>query len=341
MVRLWILVAFGLLAACDESPATLTFAGETMGTTYSVVAVDPSGELDADTVQTAIDAALADVNGKMSNWDPNSEVSQFNASESTEPIEISAEFLEVMEVANTVHTESEGQFDVTLGPLIELWGFGTRNSESPVPPDGAIADALDQVGQLKLLDLTEAPATLAKSRADATVFLAAIAKGYGADRIGGALAEFGIADYLVEIGGDLITSGLNPEGEPWRIGIERPDSSSQTVEETIAFSGLGMATSGDYRNYFEEDGVRYSHIIDAETGRPITHLTASVTVLAPTAMEADAWATAMLALGKDRALPISEKLDLPVFFIERDPSLGDNQFATTANAAFEALKAAE
>ncbi|MEM9012446.1 MAG: FAD:protein FMN transferase [Pseudomonadota bacterium] len=339
MARALLGLSLLLLVACDPGPQTLEFGGETMGTTYTVIALDSTGELEVETVQAAVEEALARVNAIMSNWDPNSEISQFNSSESTAPVAISAELAEVMDAANTVHDQSLGRFDVTLGPLIELWGFGARTAESPVPADEAIAAALDVVGQRDVLTLTDAPATLEKLHAGTTVYLAAIAKGYGVDVVGATLEEFGVDNYMVEIGGDLLTAGTNPDGAQWRIGIERPDAANRTVEEVVEMSDLGMATSGDYRNYFEEDGVRYSHIIDAETGRPITHTTASVTVLAESAMMADAWATALLALGQERGLPIADQNNLAAFFIVRDPSSGETRFATTASARFEELQA--
>ncbi|MEM6636231.1 MAG: FAD:protein FMN transferase [Pseudomonadota bacterium] len=327
------------LAACKTDPVTLEFSGETMGTTYNITAVDKTAELQPEEVAAAIVAALDGVNSKMSNWDPNSEVSKFNASQSTAPVTISDEFGEVMQAAGEIHRLSDGQFDVTLGPLIELWGFGTRTPESPVPADDEIAAALDRVGQGDVLTLARDDKTLAKAFPDTSVYLAAIAKGYGVDSIAEVMRGFGLTDFLVEIGGDLYTAGNNPEGKGWRIGIERPDAASSDLQEIVEIGDLGMATSGDYRNYFEQDGVRYSHIIDAVTGRPIAHGTASVTVIAESAMMADGWATAMLALGAERGLPISEKLDLAVLFISRDSDANEVSFVTTPSPRFMELLA--
>ncbi|MGX9356165.1 FAD:protein FMN transferase [Roseobacteraceae bacterium S113] len=339
MSRLFLLGCVLALAACKSDPVTLEFSGETMGTTYNVIAVDASGDVEAAAVQAVIDATLRKVNAQMSNWDPNSEISQFNAQETTDSVDISPEMLEVMSAANAVHEASQGQFDVTLGPLIEIWGFGARTSESPVPSDDAIAERLAQVGQMKVLELSSDPARLRKLQPKTSVYLAAIAKGYGVDQVATAIAALGMSDYMVEIGGDLVTSGKNPTGAEWTIGIERPDAGAGTIEDVVSISGLGMATSGDYRNYFEEDGVRYSHIIDAVSGRPITHTTASVTVLAPDAMMADAWATALLALGAERGMPIAEEQGLAALFITRDPSAEDPEFTHVASSGFSALEA--
>ncbi len=339
MERLLLLGLVMVLAACQADTAKLEFSGETMGTTYSIVALDRTATLEEDEIKAAIERTLSEVNAKMSNWDPNSEISRFNAIENTEPVEISPELAKVMEAADEVHEASLGQFDVTLGPLIELWGFGARTPESPVPSDESIKAALDSVGQSKGLTLTRDPATLSKGRSDISVYLAAIAKGYGVDEVAATIRGFGIEDFMVEIGGDLYASGSNPDGQPWRIGIERPDATDRAVEEVVTLSGLGMATSGDYRNYFEEDGVRYSHIIDAVTGRPVTHKTASVTVLAESAMLADAWATALLALGEQRGMEVSKRHDLAVFFIVRDDSSAETGFSSIVTPRFEAAQA--
>ena len=339
MIRCFFVGLALVLAACGQDSATLRLSGETMGTTYNIVALDKEARLDADDVRSAVEATLAEVNAQMSNWDPTSEVSRFNAFISTEPFGISAELAQVMQAANEVHAASDGHFDVTLSPLIELWGFGARRPDSPVPSDTAVAEALKLVGQDRLLSLTADPFALSKREPETTVYLAAIAKGYGVDAVAATLERLGLTDYMVEIGGDLIASGTNPDGNDWRIGIERPDAGSGTVAQIVDITGLGMATSGDYRNYFEAGGIRYSHIIDPQTGRPITHSTASVTVLAETAMLADAWATALLVLGQDRGLALSEQLDLAVLFIARDISSDSLEFVVTASSQFERLQA--
>ncbi len=339
MARLFLVALMFFLAACKSDPVTLKFSGETMGTSYNIVAIDKTADLSSDALEAAITATLAKVNSQMSNWDPNSEISRFNSATSSDPIKISPELTSVMTAANAIHDKSEGLFDVTLGPLIEIWGFGARTPDSPVPADEKIAAALDVVGQSKVLTLDSDAATLAKNLPETSVYLAAIAKGYGVDQVAAVLAEAGIRDYMVEIGGDLVTAGHNPQGEAWRIGIERPDAASQTIEEVVDVSGLGMATSGDYRNYFEQNGIRYSHIIDGVTGRPITHGTASVTVLAENAMMADGWATALLALGQERGLRIAESEGLAVLFIARSPDSGATGFETTTSSQFSKLQA--
>ncbi len=330
-----VLAVATLLSAClfDKEPEVVRLSGETMGTTFNITAIGV--DVDEEALAVAVEETLADVNAKMSNWDKNSEVSQFSKSQSTEPTQVSEEFALVIAAANDVHEKSGGTFDVTLGPLIELWGFGPRKPEDPVPSDEDIQAALNSVGQAGLLTLDREAGTLAKSDAGVGINLSAIAKGYGIDAVADTLRDAGIEDYMVEIGGDLVTMGENDKGEAWRIGIEKPEAGSQNLQLIVQLDDLGMATSGDYKNFFEQDGVRYSHIIDPITGRPITHRTTSVTVLAENAMMADAWATAMLALGQEKGLELAEKHKLAVYFISRDVTGGEDAYITVHSTAFK------
>lgn len=236
-----------------------------------------------------------------------------------------------MAAAGEVSELSDGRFDVTTGPLIDLWGFGAK-SKAGIPSDAAVQAALETTGQARHISV--GAGSLTKATAEAEVYLSSIGKGYGVDAIGDALAGLGIEDFMIEIGGDLLTAGVNPDGNPWQIGIETPAALSG-VQQVVGVTGMGLATSGDYRNYFEENGQRYSHILDAATGKPITHNTASATVVTENAMLADAWATAMLILGSETGLKLADALEMPVLFIDRD---GD-EFATKSSAAFVALAA--
>lgn len=335
----WFLVlpAVLLLTACrfGDDQDVVRLSGVTMGTAYNITAIGT--DLDQSALAAGVEDRLAAVNTSMSNWDPNSEVSRFSASHDTAPMGISGGFAEVMAAAAQVNEQSKGRFDVTLGPLIELWGFGPRKPGDPVPSDAAIARALAHVGQARLLSLDIAAGTLAKSDADVGVNLGAIAKGYGVDAVAATLRAAGVENYMVEIGGDLVTRGTNPEGEAWRIGIETPTPGARSVQLVVPISNRGMATSGDYRNFFEIDGARYSHVLDPTTGRPIIHRTTSVTVAAENAMLADAWATAMLVLGQEDGLKIAEAHNLAVFFISRDASAAQEAYITSQSSAFTAL----
>lgn len=323
------------LAACKEGWSVLELSGPTMGTGYSIVAMDHSRSVQAEDLKAAVEASLAQVNAQMSNWDAGSELSRFNAAAADESFAVSPELAHVMRAAEQVHLASEGRFDVTAGPLIDLWGFGARGPQKAMPDDTEIAEALERTGQSRVVRVGET--TLAKTVPGTEVHVSAIGKGFGVDRVAAVMREFGLSDYMVEIGGDLYTAGNNPDGRPWQIGIETPEAHDRGVERVVGVSGMGMATSGDYRNYFERDGKRYSHIIDATTGRPVTHHTASVTVLTEDAMMADAWATALLVLGREHGMAIAEKHELAALFIDRDPEAAS--FSSTASSAFAALTA--
>ena len=320
-----------VLAACKGSVSVLDFAGPTMGTTFSIRAIDHSNRITDDMLRDAVEQALITTNKALSNWDSGSEVSRFNAARSTGPISVSQPLYDVARAAEDVRQASEGRFDVALGPLIELWGFGSGGQNHVAPTESQIADARARTGQGGAVVLGDG--TLRKAHADDAIFLSAIGKGYGVDAVANAIRSLGIDDFMVEIGGDLYASGRNQDGLPWQIGVETPDSRSSDLQKVVGLRNHGMATSGDYRNYFEVDGQRYSHILDAETGRPVAHQTASATVVTENAMLADAWATAMLVLGSVKGMEIAANNDLAVLFVDRT----EDGFAASASPKFAAL----
>ncbi|WP_310618497.1 FAD:protein FMN transferase [Flexibacterium corallicola] len=326
-----------LVSACvqeDPSRETISLTGSTMGTTYTVKAIKGDAPITADELQFEVQEALKDVNDKMSNWVKTSEVERFNRSQSTEWTPISADFSAVLGEAFTIHEESTGRFDVTLAPLIDLWGFGPSEDQPSRPSDEKIAQALESVGMQTKLEYRNSPPALRKVNPETTVNLSAIAKGYGVDKVAATLEFNGIQEYLVEIGGDLITKGNNASNVPWVVGIEKPDTARQTVQEVIQLKDKALATSGDYRNYKEVDGRRLSHILDPVTGLPIEHKLASVTVIAESATRADGLATAIYALGDARGMHLALIKDLPIFMIIRE---GDS-FVEKASPAFKALQ---
>lgn len=322
-----------VLAACSGGPRTLEFVGRTMGTTYRVKVVDHDGRLSEADLQTAIDVALQDTNTALSNWDSVSDVSRFNSAQTTDALAVSQPLYDVARAAEDIRQASEGRFDVAMGPLIEAWGFGTTGTNAAAPSDAQIEAAMAQTGQGGALSF--GTSTLQKAHAGQGLFLSAIGKGYGVDHVASAVRALGAEDFMVEIGGDLYAAGRNQDGQPWRIGIETPIDASSGLQGVAGLRGHGMATSGDYRNYFELDGQRYSHIIDPTTGSPVTHQTASATVVTDDAMRADAWATAMLVLGSVKGAPIAEANGLAVFFVDRD---GDD-FVTSATSGFAEVTA--
>ena len=298
--RLGLALLVALVSGCGRGapPAATTLSGRTMGTTYSVkLAAAPDGT-GAAALQAEIDAALATVNRQMSTYDPDSELSRFNASGSTDWFPVSGATAKVVAEALSVSRESDGAFDATVMPLVNLWSFGPEARPDAVPTDAEIADRKAFVGADKVEVRTDPPA-LRKAAAGASCDLSAIAKGYGVDVVAELLDRRGLSGYMVEIGGEVRTKGRRADGRGWRIGIERPLTGERAVERVVELSGESLATSGDYRNWFEAGGVRYSHTIDPRTGRPIGHGLASVSVVADDCMTADATATAVMVLGPD------------------------------------------
>ncbi|MEM1397633.1 MAG: FAD:protein FMN transferase [Pseudomonadota bacterium] len=337
-VQRFVFIVLVLIASACESPdGPIVLTGNTMGTTYRIKIADPSSTADGTQIQREIEDTLRDVNSRFSNWESSSEVTRFNSTPSTEPMVVSREFLDLLGTASDIHQASEGQFDVTLGPLIELWGFGTADGNAEPPTNAAVMDTMALVGQSRVLEIDTAQRTILKINPKVSLNFSSIAKGRGIDDVAATLEDFGFQNFLVEIGGDLYTKGENENGQPWRIGVERPGAAGKSVEKLVSLSGAGMATSGDYRNFFQNDGILYSHILDAKTGRPVTHTTASVTVVAENATLADAWATALLAHGHERGAQLADKFDIAALFIVRSPEPGRQQFIHFTTPSFDAL----
>jgi thiamine biosynthesis lipoprotein len=226
---------------------------------------------------------------------------------------ISPQFADVLDVSKLIWEQSAGAFDPTVGPLVDLWGFGPVPTDDLVPSDEQIAQALATVGYQHLSIDMQIISKAAPIRLD----LSAVAKGYAVDQVADLLEMLALPDYLVEIGGEMRLGGSNPKGQPWRIAVEMPAVIPQ-VQRVIAAHDVAIATSGDYRNYFEQDGVRYSHTIDPRTGKPIGHSLASVTVVAETCAEADAWATALMVLGEEQGMVLAEELGLAIYMLVKD-----------------------
>jgi thiamine biosynthesis lipoprotein len=326
---------FVVLANRPSEPpfVTIQFNGETMGTTYMVKVVVPSkSKPDPKKVSAAIESTLTAVNRSMSTYIADSELSVFNQSRSTEPRLASDALRFVMAEALTISRSSSGAFDPTVGPLVNAWGFGPKKRKK-APTDAEIALLKTQVGYAKL-SLDEKTKTVAKGQPELYVDLSAIAKGYGVDRISELLHELGLSDHLVEIGGEVRSRGQNRRRVPWRLAIQRPVARpGETHQSAIISLGTGaMATSGDYRNYYESEGRRISHTIDPRTGRPIRHALASVTVVSDTCAHADGWATALNVLGPDHGYILAEKLGMKAFFLVRNPQGRFHEKETTAFA---------
>jgi len=310
-----------LLASCapatDERPLA-AFEGETMGTYYRVkVAGEEMTEERRRTVHEAAVAEMEAVNSRMSTYLEDSEISRFNRHPEASPFTVSAATMEVLRTAIEISDKTDGAFDVTVGPLVEAWGFGP----SPTPPrqlDGTeLASLLERIGYHKLR-LDEAASTVTKSLGELHCDLSGIAKGYAVDRVAERLASLGIADYWVEIGGEVRAAGTNARDTAWRLGIERPQLLPGAVQRIVPLEDLAVATSGDYRNYREIDGERYSHLIDPRSGRPIRHHLASVSVFHPRCAVADAWATALMVMGEEEGYERAADEGLAALFLVRD-----------------------
>lgn len=318
-------VLLGLFGCGREEPAMLRTEGVIMGTVYHVTwvpAAVTSSEGAADEsekrlateevrIGEGIYRELNQVDEAMSTYKADSELSRFNQAPINSWITVSEPLGAVLDMASRINQESGGAFDVTVGPLVNLWGFGPERKEDRVPTAEEIETVRALVGQ-SLLQKDETGRLLRS--APIYIDLSAIAKGYAVDRVAAYLEGQGIARYLVEVGGEIRLKGPKSNGEPWRIAIESPEG-LRNIFSTLASNDLALATSGDYRNYFEKDGVRYSHTIDPRTGAPIRHGLASVSVLAESTALADGWATAMMVLGPEEGRALAERLNLAVYFI--------------------------
>ena len=308
---LFLLVSLCLLSACTRKDIDLSFAGQTMGTSYHITVVTDAGRF-PDGVEDAVAELLEQLGQSMSTYKPDSELNNLNRLAVGEEIIISADLWQVLQGAQHIHALTLGAFDPTVGPLVGLWGFGPEDTGDKVPSEAEINALMPRVdlGQLRLGSDNKVT-KLSEIELD----LSAIAKGYAAQQVAALLKTQGFSNFLVEVGGELQLAGLNRRGTPWRIAIEVPSLVQGGIEKVIAVSNIGVATSGDYRNYFEREGVRYSHTIDPRSGKPITHHLASVTVLADTAGVADALATAFMVLGADKTLELAGQRDIPVYLL--------------------------
>ncbi|TQV88984.1 FAD:protein FMN transferase [Aliikangiella coralliicola] len=301
------------VTACQQDPQYARLKGYTMGTTYHVTIEKKS--VDEQKLQQAIDNRLAQINQLMSTYIDDSELSLFNKSSSTNCQKLSEDTLYVIKNAIEISQQTKGKFDVTLAPLIEIWGFDKKDTGNQIPTQETIKQLLSQIGYEKI---SIGNNCVAKQTDKLSINLSAIAKGYAVDEIANTVKAHGVKNYLVEIGGEIASKGVNAKGISWQIAIESASSKDRSIQKIIAPKGLSVATSGDYRNYFEKNGQRYSHTIDPTTGFPITHKLASVTVLHKEAMMADAIATAMMVMGPDDSLKLANEYKLPVFMLVKN-----------------------
>jgi len=298
-----------------------------MGTRFSVQVVAPPALLDRAALQRDIDDELRKINDRLSTYSESSEISRFNASREPGWTEVSARTCRLVEQALDIGRRTNGAFDITVGPLVDAWGFGPGPRRDRPLPDEQIASLMPSVGFAGLDADCSRPA-LRKADPAMAIDLSGMAKGYAVDRLADLVERRGIGDYLVEIGGEIRARGANGRGRAWRIAIEHPLVPGGEPPVAILLRDAALATSGDYRNYFEAGGKRYSHTLDPRTGYPVTHALTSVTVLADTAAEADALATALLVLGPEAGLKMAEEQSIAASFLSRDGEALERSWST-------------
>ncbi|MDA7951747.1 MAG: FAD:protein FMN transferase [Pirellulaceae bacterium] len=302
----------------QQSKKVVSISGKTMGTTYSILVVSDTESSVTKKLQSLVDKRLEAINQKMSSYVVTSEISRFSHTEDTSWQDVSSETLEVLEEAQKISRQSDGTFDVTVGPLVNLWNFGPGAKETFTPPDQiVISKALTNIGFEKL-ELNLEKGQIRKSRPALKVNLSAIAKGYAVDQIGDLLIEHNYPNFMVEIGGEILTHGQKPGKKDWVIGVQNPGVSSGSDLMKVNLSGLAVATSGGYNNYFEYKGQKYSHTINPKDGWPVTHRLDSVTVFAESCMRADGLATALMVMGEKVGLAFAEEEKIAAIFLFTD-----------------------
>lgn len=318
--RIWMapccLLVFGLLAGCAETDDDLHLAGKTMGTTWSARLAD-CGHADCAQLEEATNERLEELTRRLSHYEADSELTTFNAQTSTGWTAVSRDLLTVVEYALSVSELSEGRFDVTIAPAVDAWGFGPAPTDLTTPTAETIELALRHSGYQKLA-ARSAPPALRKADPLLRLDLSALAKGYAVDQLAYLIENAGSSNYMVEIGGEVRTSGFRPDGKPWRIGIQPPDTGLD-IEFVVTPGEAALATSGDYRNYYMLDDRRISHTIDPASGTPVTNSVASVSVIAPNTMQADALATAIMVMGFDAGMEFARANEIAVLIIQRTP----------------------
>ena len=328
-------LACGLLATCAVAltgfgslPGNV-ISGQTMGTTYRIVLAESLQAPELASIQADVDQALNQLEDQMSTWRPDSELSRFNVSASTDWFPVSRDTAFVVSEAKRIWKLSDGAFDPTVAPLIKLWHFAEQPGEQTLPTDADVAQAKAAIG-FDQVDVRLDPPAILKKRPEIQLNLSAIAKGYAVDVISGLMTERLSNDqlptaHLVEIGGEMRGRGRKFDGSSWMAGIETPDALPRQIHAALRLDDQALATSGDYRNYFEVDGQRYSHTIDPATGRPVTHNLTSVSVIAKDCLTADALATAIEVLGPEQGMQLAERENVAIYQIIRNDAGFDVQ----------------
>lgn len=324
----WTILRCGVLAAalavsgCDNNntvaPKGLVIEGKTMGTFWRVSLTDVDASREA-ALRQRIQSQLDADDHMMSTWKADSDLSRFNQSTSTAPWPVSEAMADIITGAIRIGEKTHGTMDITVGPLVNLWGFGPDKQPVKWPSQEQIDAARARTGLQHLTVINKSHQQwIQKDIPNLYVDLSTVGEGYAADHLARLMEQEGIGSYLVSVGGAVMTRGTNPEGKPWRVAIQKPTDKENAVQAVVDLNGHGISTSGSYRNYYELDGKRISHVIDPSTGRPIEHKLVSATVIAPTALEADGWDTGLLVLGTEKAKAVAEKEGLAIYLIYKE-----------------------
>lgn len=304
-----------LLSGCERTREPIRVSGPAQGTSYTVTVTQPPEDLDAQHTRQAMRAVIDRIDRQMSSWRDDSEISRFNAAPANEWVSVSPALANLARQALTIGHDTGGAFDVTVGPILKIWGFGAgADQPTRLPTRDEVNAAREKTG-IGLIDVRQQPPALRKKQADATLDLAGLAQGYTVDRMADRLDELGAKHYLVELGGELYARGTKEGSNTWRIGVEKPEAGVRAIDRVVGIQDVGMTTSGDYRDFFEIDGHRFSHTIDPRTGRPVAHDLRAVTVIADDAMTADAMATALLVMGPDAGLRYANEHAIAALFV--------------------------
>ena len=326
-----LLLGIGVISCAEPPPKRVKLSGATMGTTYSVVFLpDSQVSVSDQALQLQIDNRLVQINQVASTYIDDSELSLLNQHTESSAFPLSEDLRYLLQESVAINRVTLGALDVTVGPLVNLWGFGPDKKPSKIPTEQQVEQAR-VISGIDKLQLTPQGAT--KAHPELYVDLSTIAKGYAVDELANILESHHIHNYIVEIGGELRVKGLKEVGNAWRIAIEKPVSEEKSVQRILEPGTNGVATSGDYRNFYEQDGIRYSHIINPQTGLPISHRLVSVTVFHPSCAQADGLATGFMVLGQDKGLQVANERGIAALFIEKNQ---DGEFVETYSSAMAA-----
>lgn len=303
------------LYACQPGPSETELAGSAQGTTYHIKTVLAGLDVKPEELRQQLEQTFSDIDAKLSNYRDDSEISRINANKSADWLPVSPEIAELIGIAKAVHAQSGGCYDLTVKPVFDLWGFSRH--EMKIPEQTDIDRTLKHVG-LDKVSLDAANSRIRKQDPEVAIDLSSIAQGYTVGVVAKLLETRGIQNYLAEIGGEMKVKGRKANGQEWKIAVEKPTPFDREVQKILSIhqeNGTAVMTSGTYRNFFEQGGQVYSHIIDPKTGGPVTHRLLSVTVLHDDPTWADAWSTALLCLGEKTGFDAAESAGLRALFI--------------------------